>query len=50
MASRLGGRMFLNTHVTTSDNRSPLRQHIENGTMPFVQKNVHEQSKLGQYW
>ena len=34
--------MVLNTHVTTSDNRSPLRQQIEGSTMQLVQKNVHE--------
>lgn len=50
MVSRLEGRMVLNTKITSGDTRKPLRQHIENGTMPFVQKNVHEQSKLGQYW
>ena len=49
MVSRLEGRMVLNTKITSGDTRKPLRQHIENGTMPFVQKNVHEQSKLGQY-
>ena len=42
MASQWEGRMFLNTRVTTWDTHLPLRQHIEDSTMQFVQKNVHE--------